>query len=234
MSPTTPTKRVFTEADHALNGAQPPDALSQTYVSQELTASLANVGRKVRQSVQEGYKTDRVLGVIGSRYALDDTNIPSSSSGGATPYIFRSDIDALSAAKFSYSNQTGGLPRFCDSGTEPTWGPAGVAREAGRKRGTRGLDDDEAAEADDLAMDLNAPVTNRLIRAAPRKLGLTRGGTVSMPVGAFSFSGGNPAPLSTNTPAAADPASLLVQPAPGGTAAAPEGVDFGELFNEDF
>ncbi|KAG8896053.1 hypothetical protein FRC01_012035 [Tulasnella sp. 417] len=233
MSPTTPTKRVFTEEARALNSAQPSDALSGTYVSQELNADLANIGRRVRQAVQQGYKTDRVLGTVGSRYALDDTNIPSSSSGGASPFIFRSDVDTLEAAKFSYSNQPGGLPRFCDSGTEPTWGPAGVAREAGKKRGTRGLDEDEAAEADDLAMDLNAPMTNRLIRPAPaRRAAMTRGGTVSMPVGAFAFSGGNPA--ATTTPAAADPASLLVQPVPGGATAAPEGVDFEDLFNEDF
>lgn len=185
-----------------------------------------------RIAVQQGYKTDRVLGIAGSRYASDDTNIGSSSSGGgATPYIFRSDVDTLEAAKFSYSNQTPGLPRFCDSGTEPTWGPAGLAREAGKKRGTRGLDEDEAAEAGDLAMDLNAPLTNRLIRAAPRRAGLSRNVAVSMPVGGFSFSGGA---VSTTTPAAAaTPASLLVQPAPGGNTA-PEGVDFEDLFNEEF
>lgn len=218
-----------------MSSAQTSEALSGTYVPQELSADLANVGRRIRQSVQQGYKTDKVLGIGASRYALDDTSIPSSSSGGATPFIFRSDVDTLEAAKFSYSNQTGGLPRFCDSGTEPTWGPAGIARDAGRKRGTRGLDEDEAAEAEDLAMDLNAPLANRLIRAAPRRSGLTRGGTVSMPVGGFAFSGGNPTAVSTTTPAAAaDPASLLIQPTPGGSAAAPEGVDFGDLFSEDF
>ncbi|KAG8921808.1 hypothetical protein FRC00_008205 [Tulasnella sp. 408] len=191
----------------------------------------------LQPTVQLGYTTDRVLGTPTSRYAHDDTSIPSSSSGGATPYIFRSDVDTLEAAKFSYSNQNQnrGLSRYADSGTEPTWGPAGIPRDAGRKRGTRGLDEDEAVEADDVAMDLNAPVANRLIRGPPRKGAFTRGGTVSMPVGAFSFGGGNPMAASTTTPAAAaDPASLLVKPAPGGAAAAPEGVDFGDLFDADF
>ncbi|KAG8982442.1 hypothetical protein FRB90_006785 [Tulasnella sp. 427] len=230
MSVDSPTKRVFTEADHASNESS--NELSATYVPQDLSASLANVGRRVRQSVQQGYKTDRVLGITGNRYAADDTFVPSSTAGGATPYIFRSDVDALEAAKFSYSNQTRGLHRFCDAGTEPTWGPAGAASE--RKRA---VDDDEAAEArDQVGMDLNAPLANRLIRSAPRRAAMTRGGTVSMPVGSFAFSGGSALAASTTTPAAAagSPITPLVQPAAGGGAAAPTGVDFEDLFNEDF
>ena len=114
---------------------------------------------------------------------MDDTSLTQS-------HVWRADVDNINAAKFSYANQPAlrGPPRFCDFGSEPTWG----------SRDKRAADDGDTLETQGDAEGMDQiqalPVDGgRSMRPLPRRSGLQRG-VRSMPVGAFAFAGANPAP----------------------------------------
>ncbi|KAG8906484.1 hypothetical protein FRB99_006799 [Tulasnella sp. 403] len=185
-----PTKRILTEATYSLNNPHLDSPTSPTYVDQDLNNTLQNVGRKVRQSVSEGYRTHRntplpdllVSGSAHPFHRTQDDSIITNSGYSTASYHFRSDVDNIHAAAFSYANQSRGLRPYCEFGEEPTWGPDVTDERSSKKRGANGLDED--GEGEDQVMEM---ATSRPVRPAPRR-GMMRG-TQSMPVGAFAFQG---------------------------------------------
>ena len=90
------------------------------------------------------------------------------------------------------------------------------------------MSEDVEGEAQDDLMDMQPPpVASRAMRAAPRRM-MTRGGTQSLPAGAFAFAGAAP------TAAPPLPAQTLVRPAAGGVPPPGGEPDFDDLFNQDF
>lgn len=183
----------------------------------------------------EGYKTQRPLSLSTVGAAGDITRDDLHLGSSSTPQIFRTNVETINEAVFSYAhNSSRGLPRFCDAGDAPTWGPVQSVITPTRKRGARGMEDEEGEEAEDQLMDLrDTSQADRPIRGLPATAtasgsSLSRK-TQSLPAGAFAFGG---AAMGTSTPLpAAFGGSLTRQVA----APAKDDVDFGEFFSsEDF
>ncbi|KAG8987122.1 hypothetical protein FRB94_002203 [Tulasnella sp. JGI-2019a] len=221
----TPAKRVLTGAVYALNHSVADPSSSSSCIPAELNTQLQNVGMRVRQSVAEGYRTQRHLALKPALTTQDDLSVE----------YFRSDVDTLRAV---YSSSSRGLQRFCDAGEPPTWGRDELEDVANartsRKRGARGLEEDDNGdktgdEDGDVVMPL--PGGPRAVKGAPRRLLRV---TQSMPVGSFAFSGPTVASsgfLGAKAPSNEASFTTAASSTSGGTEK--DDVDFGEFFSKD-
>lgn len=178
---------------------------------------------RINIGVAEGYRTQRHLALKPALTTQDDLSVE----------YFRSDVDTVRAV---YSSSNRGLQRFCDAGEPPSWGRNDFGDDdngrTNRKRGPKGLEDEDGEEDGDVVMPLTeGGLAARTIKGAPRRL---LRGTQSLPVGTFSFSG---ATVSTSgfvgagAPANQAPSAFGTSSTAGGMEK--DDVDFGEFFSKD-
>ncbi|KAG8919966.1 hypothetical protein FRC02_001247 [Tulasnella sp. 418] len=177
MTSPTAAKRVLTETNHLLSQAR---QASSSIISAEVNLQLQNVGRRIRQSVTEGYKL-----------ALLEPSNPPPTVTQDDIAIFKSNSDTLREV-YGRPRELG---RYCDSGEPPVYGRVDGAEGNARKRRTKDNDESEENTPEDgedgtAMVAAPPPLESRAIRAPPRRRsGLQK--TQSLPVGALTFGKGS-------------------------------------------